>query len=261
MIGFIGGGKMAEALIKGIIKQGDKDILVCDILKDRRNYLKNSYKINTTESNKEVVTNCTTIILAVKPQDMTAALDEIANSVTEEKIFVSIAAGIKIDYFQKKLNTKNIVRVMPNVASLEQEGMTLISFGELFPSQEILSIEELFMSVGKILTINENLINAFSTISGSGPAFLALFLETLIEAGIKMGLEKDLVTKAMLQTLIGTAKLLKTGMSPEQLRKMVASPGGTTEEGIKTFNEKDLKGISQSALFSALKKADVIGSK
>ena len=103
------------------------------------------------------------------------------------------------------------------------------------------------------------MINAFSTISESAPAFLALFMETLIEAGIKMGLEKDLVTKATLQTLIGTAKLLETGMLPNQLRKMVTSPGGTTEEGIMVFNEKKLKEITTIALRASLKKAEELG--
>ena len=259
MIGFIGGGKMAEALIKGIVKQGNKNIFVSDIQEQRRLHIETSYGVKTTESNQDVVDLCEIIILAVKPQDMNTVLDEITNSVTKEKTIVSIAAGIKLDFFQKKLKTKKIVRVMPNIASIEQEGMTLISFSKFFPFHEASTIEKLFMSVGKILIIDEKKINAFSTISGSGPAFLALFMETLIEAGIKMGLEKDLVTEATLQTLIGTAKLLETGMLPTQLRKMVTSPGGTTEEGIRVFNEKDLKEITASALRASLRKAEELG--
>ncbi len=259
MIGFIGGGKMAEALIKGIIKQGNKNILVSDVQEQRRLYIETSYGLKTTKSNQDVVSLCKIIILAVKPQDMITVLNEITNSVTKEKTIVSIAAGIKLDFFQKKLKTKKIVRVMPNIASIEQEGMTLISFSKFFPPHETSVIQKLFMSVGKILIINEKMINAFSTISGSGPAFFALFMETLIEAGIKMGLEKDLVTKATLQTLIGTAKLLEAGILPKQLRKMVTSPGGTTEEGIRVFNEKKLKEVTASALRASLKKAEELG--
>ena len=259
MIGFIGGGKMAEALIKGIIKQGNKDILVSDVQEQRRLYIKTSYGLKTTKSNKDVINLCKIIILSVKPQDMIPVLDEIANSITQEKTIVSIAAGIKLDFFQKKLKTKKIIRVMPSIASTEQEGMTLISFSKFFPPHETSIIQKLFMSVGKILIIDEKMINAFSTISGSGPAFFALFMETLIEAGIKMGLEKDLVTKATLQTLIGTAKLIEAGIRPKQLREMVASPAGTTEEGIKVFNEKNLKEITESALRASLQRADELG--
>jgi pyrroline-5-carboxylate reductase len=259
MIGFIGGGRMAEALIKGIVKQGNKNILVSDIQEQRRLHIETSYGVKTTESNQNVTNLCEIIILAVKPQDMITVLDEIADSVTKEKTIVSIAAGIKLDVFQKKLKAEKIVRVMPNIASIEQEGVTLISFSKLFPLHQKSTIQKLFMSVGKILIIDEEMINVFSTISGSGPAFLALFMETLIEAGIKMGLEKDLVAKATLQTFIGTAKLLEAGMPPNQLREMVTSPGGTTAEGIRVFNEKKIKKITASALSASLKKAEELG--
>lgn len=259
MIGFIGAGRMAEALIKGIIKQGNRNIVASDISEQRKVYIETSYGIKTTKSNLDVVNSCKTIILAVKPQNMDAVLDEIANSVTEEKTIISIAAGIKLDYFQEKLKTNKIVRTMPNIASIKQEGITLISFAKQFPPQETSMVEKLFMSVGKVLIINENMINAFAPISGSSPAFFALFMEALIEGGIKMGLEKDMVTNATIQALIGTAKLLETGMQPEQLREMVTSPGGTTAEGIRVFNEKNLKEITASALQASLEKAAELG--
>lgn len=261
MIGFIGGGKMAEALIKGFIAQGDKDIFVSERLKERRHYLKTSYKIKTTESNKKIAATCKIIILAVKPQDMTTVLDEIVGSITEDKTVISIAAGITLDFFQQKLNTKKIVRAMPNTPVLVQEGLIALSFGTHFPAQDVITIQNLFKSVGKVLIIPEKNMNAISALSGSGPAFIAFFLEALIEAGIKMGLPNEQANQAVLQTLIGTATLLQAGISPDQLRIMVTSPGGMTAEGIKIFEIEGLKNTVTNALHATQKRGEELGSK
>jgi pyrroline-5-carboxylate reductase len=228
---------MAKAIIKGLIKTKEYTIHASDISQQRRNYIQNTYNINTTESNKDIIKACNIIILAVKPQNMKSLLDEIAPITTKDKIIISIAAGLTLDYFKEKFPLNNIVRTMPNVASLEQEGMTLISFSKNFPNEEKNKIEKLFLSVGKTIIIDENMINAFSTISGSGPAFLALFVETLIQAGTDMKLDKNLIIQTTIQTFIDTAKLLQSGIDPQHLREMVPSPAGTTAEGIKTFNE------------------------
>ncbi len=259
MIGFIGGGKMAEALIKGITSQGNKNIIVSDFLEARRRHLETTYGITITESNKKVAAIGKIIILAVKPQDMATVLDEIADSITEEKIVVSIAAGLTIDYFQKRLMTKKIARVMPNTPVLEKEGMTAISFSKAFTEQDAATILALFTSVGKVLILPENNINAISALSGSGPAFIALFLEALINAGVHMGLSSEHANQAAIQTLIGTAALLKTGMTPEHLRIMVTSPGGSTAEGLRTFGQKKLQDTVTSALLATLKKAEELG--
>lgn len=261
LIGFIGGGKMAEALIKGMGTQGNKNIVVSEILEERRQYLGTTYGIKTTQSNQEIASTCAVIILAVKPQNMATVLDEVADSITEDKIVVSIAAGITLEYLQKKLKTKKIVRVIPNTPALVQEGMTALSFNEFFSAQDTTTILELFTSVGKVLTIPESSMNAISALSGSGPAFIALFLETLIEAGVKMGLPHEHATLAAHQTLIGTATLLKTGMSLEHVRQMVTSPGGTTAEGLRFFEKKELKEIVAGALYASLKKAEELGCK
>lgn len=261
MIGFIGGGKMAEALIKGIVLQGNKNIFVSDSLESRRNYLETSYDIKATEFNQCVADECNLIILAVKPQNMATVLDEIADSITEEKTIVSIAAGITLEYFHKKLKTKRLVRVMPNAAVFVQEGMTALSFSEFFPDEDIAMIWNLFTSVGKVITLPEKSMNAISALSGSSPAFVALFLENLIEAGIQMGLSGEHASSAALQTLVGTAALLKTGMSPEQLRTMVTSPGGMTAEGLRVFEEKKLKNIISDALHATMKKGEELGRK
>jgi pyrroline-5-carboxylate reductase len=261
MIGFIGGGKMAEALIKGIVTQGNKNIFVSELLENRRRYLETSYNVKTYGSNQEVAHTCQTLIIAVKPQDMPTVLDEIAHVITEDKIVISVAAGLTLNFFQKKLTTKKIVRAMPNTPVFVQEGMTALSFGEFFPESHTATIVDLFMTVGKVLILPEEQMNAISALSGSGPAFIALFLESLIKAGEGMGLANEQATQAALQTLVGTATLLKTGISPEQLCTMVASPGGMTIEGLKVFREKGLKDIVADALQATQKRGIELGSK
>jgi pyrroline-5-carboxylate reductase len=261
MIGLIGGGKMAEALIKGIIAQGNRSLFVSEILADRRRYLENTYSIKTTASNKDVAATCSTLILAVKPQDMTTILDEIAQTVTADQTVVSVAAALTLEFFQQRLTTPKIVRVMPNTPVLVQEGMTALAFSDDYPDSDKAMVQKLFMSVGKVVVLPEAQMNAIAALSGSGPAFIALFVETLIAAGVHMGLADEQATQAAIQTVVGTAALLKTGMTPEQLRMMVASPNGTTIEGLKVFDELGLQKLVNAALQASLKRADELGSK
>ena len=259
MIGFIGGGNMAEAIIKGVKSQESgvrRDILVSEPSEDRRKYLQQTYVIKTTESNKEVASSCNIIILAIKPQNMAAVLDEVADLITEEKTVVSIAAGITLSFLQSKLKTKKLIRVMPNTPAIVQEGMSVMSLCECFSDKDIAIIRDIFMSVGKVLTLPEKYINAVTAVSGSGPAFVALFIEAMIDAGEKIGLSRDNASELAIQTLIGTASLLDTGMPPEKLREMVTSPGGTTAAGLKVFEEKGFKDIVYDALHAAKKRAE-----
>ncbi len=264
MIGFIGGGNMAEAIIKGIRNQESgvrRDIFVSEPREDRRKYLEMTYGIKISESNKEVASSCNIIILAVKPQNMGTVLDEIADEVTDEKTVVSIAAGITLSFLQSKLRTKKLVRVMPNTPAIVQEGMSVISLCECFSDRDIAVIRDIFMSIGKVLTLPEKYMNIVTAVSGSGPAFVALFVEAIIDAGEKMGLSKDSASELAMQTLIGTAKLLETGISPEKLCEMVTSPGGTTAAGLKVFEEKGFKNIVYDALHSAQKRAEELGRR
>ncbi|BCB97381.1 pyrroline-5-carboxylate reductase [Dissulfurispira thermophila] len=258
MIGFIGGGNMAEAIIKGFKSQGSgakKDILVSEPREDRRKYLEKTYYVRTTSSNREAASLCNIIILAVKPQNMAAVLNEIADLITEDKTVVSIAAGITLSYLQSKLKTKKLIRVMPNTPAIVQEGMSVMSLCECFSDKDISLVRDIFMAVGKVLTLPEKYMDAVTAISGSGPAFIALFIEAMIAAGEKMGLSRNNALELVIQTLIGTARLLETGMPPERLREMVTSPGGTTAAGLKTFEEKGFKNIVYDAIYAAKNRA------
>ncbi|MBI5102458.1 MAG: pyrroline-5-carboxylate reductase [Nitrospirae bacterium] len=264
MIGFIGGGNMAEALIKGIKDQsggalGSMDIFVSDPSSDRRLLLEKNYGVRTTASNTEVAAACDIIILAVKPQNMDAVLGEIAGLVDGSKTVVSIAAGITLSFLASKLKTDRLIRVMPNTPALVQEGMSVLSVCDCFAGKEMDTVRSIFMSVGTVLTLPEKYMDSVTALSGSGPGFMAFFVEALTEGGEKMGLSGSDASELAVQTFIGTAKLLSTGMSPEKLRRMVTSPGGTTEAGLKTFSERDFFGVVEDALRSARARAEELG--
>ncbi|HTZ19098.1 MAG TPA: pyrroline-5-carboxylate reductase [Dissulfurispiraceae bacterium] len=260
MIGFIGGGNMAEALIKGIMSGGKKDVIVSEPRVDRREFLIRTYGVTATASNTEAAGHSEIIILAVKPQNMAAVLDEISPAVTSEKTVVSIAAGITLSFLQSRLKTDRLIRVMPNTPALVQEGMSVISLCSCLPVKIVEPVRDIFSSIGKVLTLPEKQMNAVTALSGSGPGFVALFTEALIASGEKMGLSPDNALELAVQTVIGTAKLLETGMPPVELRKMVTSPGGTTAAGIRTFEEKGLAALVAEALEAARKRAEDLAS-
>ncbi len=261
MIGFIGGGNMAEALIKGMVQSGMKDIIVSEPREDRQAYLEKTYGAKTTSDNKEVVKQSAIVILAVKPQNMDDVTSEIAEFITGEKLIVSIAAGITLQYLTSRLKTSKLVRVMPNTPALVQEGMSVLSMCECIHDKEMGLVRGIFMSVGKVLVLPEKYMDAVTALSGSGPAFVALFAEAMIAAGTKMGLTEDTASELAVQTVIGTAKLLETGMPPDKLREMVTSPGGTTAAGLKVFQEKGLKEMVTNVIEAAAKRSKELGRR
>ncbi|MEC4675850.1 MAG: pyrroline-5-carboxylate reductase [Nitrospirota bacterium] len=261
MTGFIGGGNMAEALIKGMKKGGTNDIIVSEPLEARRRYLEQGYGVRTTQSNKEAVSLCDIIILAVKPQNMDGLLDEISDVVTAEKTVVSIAAGITLSFLESRLRTKKLIRVMPNTPALVQEGMSVMSLYGTFYEKEAAVVRGILMSVGKVLTMPEEHMNSVTALSGSGPGFIALFTEALIGSGVKMGIDGKAALELVVQTLLGTAKMLDSGISPENLRKMVTSPGGTTAAGLEVFADRAFSGIVEDALLAARKRAGELGRR
>jgi pyrroline-5-carboxylate reductase len=260
MIGFIGGGNMAEALVKGILSHGKSSIIVSEPREDRRHYLGKTYGVFTTESNSEAAGWANIVILAVKPQNMADVLDEIKGVVTQDKTVVSIAAGIPIAFLQSRLQTDKLIRVMPNTPALVLEGMSVLSLCSCLPENVIAPVRDIFLSIGRVLTLPEKYMNAVTALSGSGPGFVALFAEAMIASGEKMGLTRDNAAEMAIQTIIGTAKLLETGMPPENLRKMVTSPGGTTAAGVKVFAEKGLYQLVEQALDAARKRAEELAS-
>jgi len=252
---------MAEAMIKGMTAKGMKEIFVSEPREERRRELEEAYGIRATASNTEVASVCDIILLAVKPQNMEAVLTEMAPFVNDTKTVVSIAAGITLSYLGSRLGTKRLIRVMPNTPALVLEGMSVMSLCGCSYGPELNVVKSILMSIGKVLTLPEEMMNAVTALSGSGPAFIALFAEAMIESGQKMGLSAADSSELAVQTLSGTAKLLDTGMPPDRLRIMVTSPGGTTEAGLKVFEERSLKGTVNEALLAARQRAGELGRK
>lgn len=261
MIGFIGGGNMAEAMIKGMIAEGLKDIIVSDPRTERRQELEQRYGVKTASSNVEVASSVEIVVLAVKPQVIDDVLEEIAGSVGEDTTVVSIAAGVTLAHLQDRLRSRKIVRVMPNTPSLVQEGMSVYSLCECFTGTEIDTVKSILMSIGKVLALPEAKMNAVTALSGSGPGFIAFMVEAMIDAGESLGLTRDDAATLAVQTLLGTAQLLDTGMTPERLREMVTSPGGTTAAGLSVMKERGLKDIIKAALTAARDRGEELGRR
>ena len=252
MIGFIGGGNMAEALIKGMTGSArDWEIIVSEPVEDGRAYLEKAYGIMTTADNIEVVEASNIIVLAVKPQQMDGVVEGIKSSVTPDKTVVTIAAGIKLSYYENRLNTTRIVRVMPNMGALAQESMSVMSLCDCFTGREINTVKEMLMASGRVLALPEGQMDAVTAVSGSGPAFVALFADAMVKAGVSLGLREQDAMELVVQTFTGTAKLLDGQLQPGKLIEMVRSPGGTTAEGLKSFEGDGLHAIVARALKAA----------
>ncbi|MDA8169733.1 MAG: pyrroline-5-carboxylate reductase [Nitrospiraceae bacterium] len=259
MTGFIGGGNMAEALIKGIAARGNRDIIVSEPNETRRNHLEKSHGVKTTASNREAVEKSGIIVLAVKPQIMDEVLSGIKDLVDGTKTFVSIAAGIRISYLRERLGTERIVRVMPNTPALVGEGMSVLSMCECMHDADFSKIKDIFMSVGKVRVMPEKYMDAVTALSGSGPAFYALFIEAVAEGAAKAGLPEDVSLELALQTALGTVRMLEEGIGTLKLRQMVTSPGGTTEAGLKVLEERGFKGVLYDTIEAAVRRAGELG--
>jgi pyrroline-5-carboxylate reductase len=255
MIGFIGGGNMAEALIKGMTGSGMRDVMVSEPREERGAHLAETYGVKVSGDNREVVSSSDIVILAVKPQHMAEVLDEVGDLMTGEKTVVSIAAGITLSYFEQRLETTKIIRVMPNVAAMAQEGMSVLSLCECFPDREMSVIREIFMASGRVLVLPEKYLDAVTALSGSGPAFIALFVDAMMEAAGELGLGEDEARELVLQTLAGTSALLAGGMPPGELVEMVRSPGGTTHAGLEVFESRGFRDMVGEALRAAARRS------
>lgn len=255
---FIGCGNMGSALISGILGSGliSKDkVLATDIRPKRLEYIREKEGVSTTEDNREAVEKSDIIVLAVKPQVIGRVLSEIKDVVTEDKIIISIAAGITTGFIEKVLGKEvSVVRVMPNTPALVRTSASGLSPGKYAGEQEEIIAEQMMSRVGIVVKVPEEMLDAVTALSGSGPAYIFYVIESLIEAGTEMGLSEDDVRKLVEQTVLGAVRMvMDTGESPQVLRARVTSPGGTTETALKYLEEKGF----QKILITAVKEAAI----
>lgn len=252
----IGGGKMGGIIARGLITQKIVpaiNIVVTDIDAARLKLLKSSLKVKTSSDNKKAAHDGQIIILAVKPQNMTATLEEIKSSVDKSKVVISIAAGITTKFIETRLGRGvRVVRVMPNTPALVGEGAAAVAAGRNAKAGDVKITRAIFNAVGVSVEVQEKLMDAVTGLSGSGPAYFFLMIEALIEAGVKNGLSRDLAKKLATQTMLGAARLcIESDKEPAELRAMVTSPNGTTFAGLQVMEKKKIRNIIIAAVAAA----------
>ena len=257
-IGFLGSGNMAEALIKGIIAAelyAAENVFVSDIRAERLELLADKYGVTAVANNAELAGKVEILVLSIKPQNMADALESIKDTISNEALVISIAAGIKIENITAVLGDIAIIRVMPNTPALIGEGASALYANERAKSL----LDKAFSicsSVGKAVVVdNEDLIDAVTAVSGSGPAYYFLLMEEMVNVGIDLGLPETVVKDLVLQTAKGAGLLAveadKNNESPAELRRKVTSPGGTTEAALKVFEDGKISELISAAITRA----------
>ncbi|MBT3922759.1 MAG: pyrroline-5-carboxylate reductase [Nitrospina sp.] len=268
-IGFIGGGNMAEALIKGLVSASfieGKNIFVSEPSESKRDALHHAYKVKVTADNHELAKKCDIIILAVKPQILSEVLKDIRSWIGQKKMVVSVAAGVPISIIERDLrgdtnNKFSIVRTMPNTPALVQEGVTAIASGEHVTKVDVKIAHRIFEAVGSTVDVEEGHLDAVTGLSGSGPAYIFMLIEALSDAGVKMGLSREVANTLTIQTVLGSAKLAReSGKHPGELKDMVTSPAGTTIAGLHALEEGGLRTTMMNAVEDATLRSRELGN-
>lgn len=268
VIAFLGTGNIAEALIKGVLQARllpPGNILISDVRADRLEALRKEYQIRPFPGNIQAAQKADIVIIAVKPQVIHKVLDELAGIMDESKLILSVAAGIPLTLLTSSLcqgGCKNprIIRIMPNTPALVQEGAAALTKGEHASEDDMVLARDLFNAVGKTVIVKEPLMDAVTGLSGSGPAYVCAMLEALSEGGVKMGLPEDIAQELSLQTILGTARMIReTGRRPSELREMVTSPGGTTVEGLRALDDGEFRKTVIKAIEAATNRAKELG--
>ncbi|MET0514377.1 MAG: pyrroline-5-carboxylate reductase [Nitrospiraceae bacterium] len=262
-LAFIGGGQMAEALVGGLVAAELCDpatIWATDPLADRAHVLKSRFGILVGEKNAPAVEWADVIVLAVKPQILPQVLSEIGAGV-EGKLVISIAAGVSIAWIRQRIpHISGIIRAMPNVPALVREGVTAIAIEPGVQETDATLTRTLFGAVGRVVSIEEHLMDAVTGLSGSGPAYIFVAIEALADGGVKMGLPRQTAELLAAQTVLGAAKLvLEKGEHPARLKDQVASPGGTTIAGLHRLEAGSLRATLIAAVEAATRRSEELG--
>jgi len=265
-IGFIGAGNMAEAIMKGIISAGvatREDVIAADVVKERRDIVSKAVGVKVTADNVEVVRSSNIVLLAVKPQNMAVVLEELKPYLTADHLVISIAAGIRLGYIESRLNFGvRIVRVMPNQPCMVSASASGFALGKSAKPEDRDTVLKILQSVGVAFPLEEKLLDAVTGLSGSGPAYIYMVIEAMADGGVLAGLPRDVAIKLAAQTAYGSAKtILETKVHPGEAKDMVASPAGTTIEGIRVLEKAGIRGAFIEAVEAGAKRSKELGEK
>jgi len=253
-LGIIGGGNMGEAIIANSLK--DFRIAVSERNGKCQRYLQKKYRL-IPQSISTLARQSDMIILAMKPQDIDGVIDELKRYLAKDKLVISIAAGITTQYIERKLGQNcRVIRTMPNMPALVASGVTAICQGKYASTADVKSARNIFNNLGQTVVVKENLIDAITAVSGSGPAYVFLFMECLIKAARLLGLSETLARELVIETFSGSVHLLKEKkLDPAVLRAKVTSKGGTTQAAMDVFHQKQIEQIIRLALSAAKQRA------
>ncbi|MDH4083735.1 MAG: pyrroline-5-carboxylate reductase [Nitrospira sp.] len=262
-LGMIGGGRMAEALISGVLSAKlyrPDQIWVADPDAGRLDHLNTRYGVQVGGTNHEVVGLSDVVVLAVKPQVMADAVRGVSDMVTKQLV-ISVAAGVKICRIMEACGADTrLIRAMPNMPAMVGEGITALAVGPKIEEDAIQCARQIFESVGRVVLIDERLMDAVTGLSGSGPAYVFLMIEAMTDGGVKMGLPRETASLLAAQTVVGAARMvLETGQHPAGLKDQVASPGGTTIAGLHRLEQGGVRAVVIDAIEAATKRSQELG--
>jgi pyrroline-5-carboxylate reductase len=259
----VGGGKIGEALISGLIAGGSppSPLIVVEDHPGRSEYLAATYAVRCTDL-AAAVAETRTVLVAVKPQDVPRLLDQLASVVTDRHLIVSVAAGIPTARIERSLPAGvAVVRCMPNTPALVDEAMTAIAGGANATADHLARAQALLSAVGKVVQVPESQLDAVTALSGSGPAYFFFLVEAMIDAGILLGLPRALAADLIVQTAVGSAKMLRdSGEHPVQLREAVTSPAGTTIAAIRELEKHGVRAAFLAAIEAARDRSAELGA-
>ncbi len=265
-LGFLGGGNMAAALVKGLLHAKvlpPEKIIVSDVKTERLQFLKEKHGIVTTIDNHALVKSSDIVVLAVKPQVIDKVLEGASGDFHAGQLVISVAAGVPVSAIESRLaDGVHVVRSMPNTPATVDAGATAIAPGTFATEADLEVARKLFSAVGRVVTLDETLLDAVTGLSGSGPAYVMLMIEALADGGVKVGLHRDTALLLAAQTVFGSAKLLlETGEHPGRLKDMVTSPGGTAIAGLHTLESGGLRRTLIDAVEAATTRAAQLGEQ
>lgn len=258
-IGFVGAGNMAEALIRGLRDaglEGHQILATNRSRRDRLEHLRRAWGIVTTPDKAEIAAAAGTLVLAVKPADLDQAMRELQPHVTDRHLFISLLAGVRCASVEGYVDGAPVVRAMPNLSAAVLASTTALAYGRHIADRHRAAARALFDQVGATVDVSEDAMDAVTAVAGSGPAYVYLFMEALVEAGIQAGLAPTVARDLAVQTVFGAAKLVKeTGIDPADLRRRVTSPGGTTMAALTVLEARGFKLVIGEAVRQAIRRA------